>query len=272
MASESERRPGAASMALVLSALLLVPTVILVAKVPGLPTARFLARHVTLSHVPAALRTTVGYIIFVPLGALVVVFSRLTLGLRVLGPFRSILLAFAFLATGILPGLLFLAVTVTVLVLLRPGLRALRLPYFGRISVMLSAVAVVIVVATMVGVWVGSPALLEVVRFPIVALCLVGEAVARTSRKEGVRSGLWRVTTTAAVAVVVTALASLGTLRDILLRYPELLLVEIALIVVVSTYGAWRLLEGLNGLAEGSASAVTEAPRGPGQGRRAAPA
>jgi membrane protein implicated in regulation of membrane protease activity len=60
------------------------------------------------------------------------------------------------------------------------------------------------------------------------------------------RSGLWRTAMTALVAVVVAAVASYGPLRDLLVRYPELLLVNVALIVLVSTYCAWRLLDRLN--------------------------
>lgn len=247
MASDAtSQRPSHGAIATVVVVLLLVPCALIVAKAPALPTSAFLTSHVTLTHVPPALQGTIDNVIFVPLGALLVVIFRLTLGLRVLGPFRSILLAFAFLATGILTGLLFLGATVAVLVVLRPLLRSLRLPYFGRISVMLSTVALLIVVVAMVGTWADSDSLREVAGFPVVVLCLIGDAVARTSEKESMRSGLWRTAMTALVAVVVAAVASYGPLRDLLVRYPELLLVNVALIVLVSTYCAWRLLDRLN--------------------------
>ena len=233
-------------MAVVLSGLTLVPCLLLLGKVHGAPTSEFLTRHVTLTQVPRSLHAAVDDVVFVPLGALVVVLFRLTLGLRVLGPFRSILLAFAFVATGVVTGLIFLAATVTTLVLLRPLIRALRMPYFGRISVMLSVVALLIVLVAMAGEWLGSRSLHEVVRFPIVALCLVGDAVARTIRKEGLASGIWRTGMTALAAVIVATLASLTALRQLLLRDPELLLAEVALLIGLSSYGAWRLLERMN--------------------------
>jgi hypothetical protein len=228
-------------------ALMLIPAVLIaLGRTEGLPTAAFLAHHASLTATPRGLQHTVTDILFVPIGALIVVIFRLTLGVSLLGPFRSILLAFAFLTTGIALGLAFLTGTILILVLARPMIKALRLPYFGRVSVMISAVALVMVVAILASGWLRSPSLLNLSHFPIVVLVLVGEKVAVTLKREGARSGIWRAATTALVAVVVTAIASIPGLDRVLLGHPELLLVEIALIVVVSTTCAWRLLANLN--------------------------
>jgi len=234
-------------------ALTLVPALsIALARWHPLPTSSFLAQHVSLTDAPRGLQHTLNDILFVPIGALIVVVFRLTLGIRVLGPFRSILLAFAFLTTGIAVGLIFLAVTVVILVLARPTIRALRLPYFGRVSVMISIVALVMIVGTLAAGWLQSPSLRNVAHFPIVVLVLVGEKVAVTINREGARSGIWRAATTALVGVVVTAIASVPGLDHVLLTHPELLLVEICLIVVVSTGCQWRLLASLNPQPRGS--------------------
>jgi hypothetical protein len=228
-------------------AVMLVPAAALaVARWHALPSAGMMARHVSLSATPLGLRHTVTDILFVPIGALVVVVVRLTLGIRLLGPFRSILLAFAFLTTGIALGLIFLTVTVAILVAARPAITALRLPYFGRVSVMISAVALVMIVGTLAGSWLQAPSLRNVAHFPIVVLVLVGEKVAVTIRREGVRSGVWRAVATALVGVAVTALASVPGLDGVLLSHPELLLVEMCAVVIVSTSCTWRLLSRCN--------------------------
>jgi hypothetical protein len=233
--------------------LLLLPLALMVAKWPALPSSAFLLRRESLLSLPPALLGAVDNVLFVPMGALVVVIFRLALGIRLLGPFRSILLALAFVVTGVWLGLLFTLTTVAVMVLVRPLIRAFGVPYFGRVSVMLSTVALVMVAGTFVGVAIGSAPLSQVARFPIVVLCLIGEAVSVTIQREGLRSGLWRTGTTTAVAVLVAALASIPRMRYLLLAFPELLLVEIALIVVVSRSCAWRLLERLNPTGAGSA-------------------
>lgn len=228
-------------------ALALGPALLLaVARWHALPTSGFLASHLSLLSTPPGLRRTVSDILLVPIGALVVVLFRTTLGVRVLGPFRSVLLAFAFLVTGIGLGLLFLAATVAIIVLARPVIKSLRLPYYGRVSLMLSAVALLMIVGTLSGTWLQSPSLRNVAHFPIVVLVLVGEKVAVTIADEGVWSGLWRAAMTALVGVIVTGVASIPGIGRVLLERPELLLVEMALIVIVSTVCGWRLLENVN--------------------------
>lgn len=186
----SEPRAGRRDVLALTACAVGLPVPLIVLKTSGLPPAAFLRRHDTLANLSPGLRHTAADILLVPLGAFIVVAFRLTLGLRLLGPFRSILLAFAFLVTGIWIGLAFFAVTIAVLVAVRPLVRALRLPYFGRVSVMLSLVAMLLVVVTLAGSWLGSASLRGVAHFPIVVLCLVSEAVARAIKKEGARGGV----------------------------------------------------------------------------------
>jgi len=237
-------QPGAPRLFLVLT---IAPALaLIVGKWSALPTSDLLTQHVSLLDVPSESRRAVENIVLVPIGALAIVFVRLTLGIRVLGPFRSFLLAFAFITTGILLGVVCFVATVTVLALVRPQLKSLKLPYFGRSGVMVVAVAVVMLAATVTGNWLNYSSLQDVAFLPVVVVCLVGEAVARTSRREGVRSAFWRAATTTSLAVLVAAIGSSSRLTDLLLRYPESSLLALALIVIVARYGAWRLLENVN--------------------------
>lgn len=229
-----------------IAALLAVPLFVAVGKLPGLPTSEFFWTHFSLLHLPATIHSHVGHILFVPLGAILAVFFRLTLGVRLLGPFRSILLAFAFAATGILLGLIFLAVTIAILVTIGPLIKGMRLPYFGRISAMLSAVALLIVLGILLGSWLDLHALRKVAYFPLVVLCLIGDAFVRTVSREGLRSALWRSLVTALLAVLLTLLIAIRSLQGVLLRFPEVLSVQTAGILLIAKYGAWRWLEWLN--------------------------
>lgn len=243
---DSDRKVSPGQLVLLLLLWVGLPVVLVALKQTGLPLGAFLRRHDSLISLPSGVHQVVGNVLLVPLGALIIVFFRLTLGLRVLGPFRSILLAFAFLSTGILVGLVFFAATVGILVVTRPVVRDLRLPYFGRVSVMLSLVSLLVILSTLTGVWIGSAALRGVAHFPIVVLCLIGEAVAKAMRTDGVAVGIWRASMTAVGAVVVTAVVSIVGLRGLLLRYPELMLVETTAVALVAHFCAWRLLGRLN--------------------------
>lgn len=230
---------------LVLVILLGVPLALMAAKLSGLGGG-FLSDGLSLLRVPGHMHDRVRYILFVPLGALVVVLTRLTLGIRVLGPFRSILLAIAFQITGILPGLIFLALVIAVICVVRPVLKAIRIPYFGRVSVILSTVAAIMMTALIASTWLEAEVLLGVAYFPIVVLCLAGDGFARTLVKEGARSALWRGAMTALVAILITLMADIPGFETFMLRFPEILFLEIGLIIAIAEYFDFRLLQDLN--------------------------
>ncbi|KKM19075.1 hypothetical protein LCGC14_1659330, partial [marine sediment metagenome] len=195
---------------------------------------------------------------------------RLTLGIRILGPFRSILLAVAFQITGIGLGLVFAALVIGVIVAIRPILRSIRLPYFGRVSVILSAVALIFILAMLLSVWLGHAWLRSVAYFPIVVLSLTGEGFARTLSKEGVRSALWRGGATVLLAVLIALIARTPTFGRVLIAYPELLIAQMVSIVAISEYLNWRLLEGLNPMPVNRTRASKRSPGRPKRPKAAA--
>jgi len=229
-----------------LALLFILPLMLTVGKWSVFPTSALLTRFASLADVPAAMHARLLYVLFVPLGAVLVVFCRLTLGIRILGPFRSILIAVAFQITGILLGLIFLTIVIAVIVLVRPLLKAIHLPYFARVSVIMSAVSAIMVITILMGTWLEADHLRRTAYFPIVVLCLTGEGFSRTLTKEGARSAIWRGAMTALLAVLITLLTSIPGLRQLMLRFPELLIVQLGCIVVISEYLDLRLLQWIN--------------------------
>jgi hypothetical protein len=243
---------------LVLALMLIGPVALMAGKWPGLATSDFLMRAFSLTDLPARMQDRLMYILSVPFGAVLVVFFRLFLGIRLLGPFRSILIAVAFQITGIVPGLVFLTAVVGIVVVVRPLIKAIHLPYFARVSVILSTVAMIMLFALLAGEWLGFESLGRMAYFPIVVLCLMGEGFAKTLSKEGATSALWRGTMTALVAVLITFLFDMEGFRRVFLRFPELLVVEIGCIILIAEFLDVRLLTRLNPSAAKGASARAE--------------
>jgi len=231
---------------LVLGLFFALPLLIIIGKWSVLPTCGLFERLFSLADMPGKMDSRVAYILFVPFGATLVVFFRLVLGIRLLGPFRSILIAIAFQITGIMPGLVFLAIVVGAVVLIRPQTKAIRLPYFARVSVILSAVASIMILVLLSGAWLDIESLCRLAYFPIIALCLTGEGFARTLSKEGLKSAAWRGAATVLVAVIITFFSQIEGLRSMFLYYPELLFCQIGCIVVISEFFDLRLLSFMN--------------------------
>ncbi|MBN1852069.1 MAG: hypothetical protein JW829_05065 [Pirellulales bacterium] len=225
---------------------MVIPLVMTALKWPALPTSEFFSRLLTLADLPAPMHRRLYYILFIPVGAILVVLCRLTFGIRLLGPFRSILLGVAFQITGILAGILFLVPVIAAIVVIRPTLKAMRLPYFSRVSVILSLVSAIMIGVILLGNWLDADALRRVAYFPIVVLCLVGEGFARTLNKESMQSALWRGSMTVLIAILLAWLSQMPWLRHLLLNYPELLLVQMGGIIAISEFFDLRLFQWLN--------------------------
>lgn len=230
----------------VVGALLLIPALLIAYKLSGLPGSDATAAALSLEHLSRSMQGRAHHLLFAPFGALVVVMFRLTLGLRVLGPFRSLLLALAFQATGIAMGVTFFTLVICVVVFLRPRIKGTRIPYFGRATLSLASVATVLAGAMLLGLAMGLPSIERLAYFPIVVLTLAGDAFAVALRREGRKSATWRAGVTALAAIVITLLGSIAAIQDALVRFPELILCCPALIMVVSDRLALRLLQHLN--------------------------
>jgi len=230
----------------IVASLLLLPLGLLLYKISGLPGADQARTILSLVAISPDIQGRVGYVLFVPLAAVVVVFFRVTLGIRLLGPFRSILLAIAFQITGIVLGLLFLTLVIILVTAIKPLLRSIQLPYFGRVSVILSAVAVLIMVTLVIGEQLKFAPLSQAAYFPIVVLTLAGDGFARTLKREGFASAFWRGFMTSAVAILITVMWSHPDVKYFLLRFPETLIFSVGMIIVLSEFFDYRLFEKYN--------------------------
>lgn len=247
-AQAKAQRRAAAKRRSLLTAILLVGVAgaIALLKLSSLPGSDSLARWFSFEQLPQALQHRAGHLLFAPLGALAVVIVRTSLGIRVMGPFRSVLLAIAFSMTGPLIGLTFFSLVIAVVVATRRPLKVLRLPKFARSAFMLSLVASIIVLAMLGGLALGWRSIESVAYFPVVVLTLTGDAFSLTMRREGVRSALWRATATALVAIVISVVGAIPGVRSALMRSPEMILIVLALIIFASKWAAFRVFEHLN--------------------------
>ena len=198
------------------------------------------AGFLSLEHLPMAFQRAVENVLFVPLGAVVVVLFRLTLGIRVLSLFRPILLAMAFAIIGVPLALGFLAFSLAVVVSLRPPLRPLH--SYARVAVLLSLVGALMLLPLMAGTWWDVPWLREIAFFPVIALCLTCESFAKVLDREGFAAAARRTGATILAAWVTFVIASAPGTLELFLHFPELLLAQAGLILLITRYLDLRLL------------------------------
>lgn len=208
---------------------------------PG-PVANWLDLHGSFENLPLETQLHIDDLLLVPAASVLVVLSRLTLGLRMLGPFRPILIALAFYQTGVLAGAVFMVVVLVVVGVIRPRLQRGLLPYFGRLSVLLACVVLLELLALLLGNHFRSDDLLQAAVFPIVVLCLSADGFARVMAKDGTRQAIHRGTVTLLIAIAISVLGGIPEVARFLFQFPEFVLIEIAALLVISTHMKWDLL------------------------------
>jgi D-alanine-D-alanine ligase len=264
MAADSDDAPGrgllrpknqlSAAATCVLAIVALLPLIVIALRILALPgvvgpewdawraPGIVLDRVLSLSDVPADQRDHVIYLLFVPTCALLVALARLTFGLRVLG-FRSILIAVAFHQSGVVASLLLIAVAVITVLLLRPWLRRIQMPYYARVSMILCTVSVTMVGAVVIGPWMRQDIVWGIAYFPVIVLGMLAEGIARTVDRDNAAQASWLALNTVGLAFLMALVCQVPALRGFILRFPEIVLTQVVMIVMISEFLDLRLLQ-----------------------------
>jgi uncharacterized protein with transglutaminase domain len=222
--------------------LFVVPLSVMLGKMPIFPTAPFFNAWFSLVGIPAHMHKHVEFILFVPLSAVVVSFFRLTLGVPVLSLFRPILVAVAFRIMGIPLGLAFLSLVLSAVLLMRPLLRGAH--YYSRVPVQLSVVAIFMVVPLFLGTFWHEEWLQQVAYFPVISLCLIGESFTKALDRKGLAAAVWPTANTVLIGMLISAVAGIPGALHLLLRFPELLILQPGVVLLLGEFLHLELLKG----------------------------
>ena len=201
-----------------------------------------LSRILSLQGIPHTDLHRVLYLLFLPIGAILIALARLTLGMRLIG-FRSILISVGFQQSGILPSLLLIVAMVIVVIVIRPALVSMRLDYFARVAVLMCSSVLLLLCVLLLAPLVNSEVLWGVAFFPVLVLGLLAEGIAKTIDQESSLSALWRTALTIGVALVLAAISQIPLLREIAIGFPELVLTQLVAIILIAEFLDLRLLQ-----------------------------
>jgi hypothetical protein len=176
------------------------------------------------------------------LGATLVVAMRQMVGVNTFGTFAPVLLALAFLSTGLWVGLLVTAVVCGLAVAVEPVIRRLRLPRVARLAVLIGAVTMIIA---------GNEAIFGAddnsvlgAAFPVVVLAAVIERFWECREEDGLGSALRGWLVTVGVAVLVSVLLVLPAVRTAIEARPlELAAALTGACILVGRYRGLRVSE-----------------------------
>ncbi|MCZ6675614.1 MAG: UUP1 family membrane protein, partial [Verrucomicrobia bacterium] len=184
-------------------------------------------------------------ILMIPVAATAVSFSRNIVGLVTFGTFMPALIAVSFLETGFFIGSVFFILVMFLSTLVNFALLKLRLLHIPRLVIMLTVVVGTIMLVSVTLVRTGLAEGAAISLFPIAILSLTSERLTQTISEDGWFEAFKRISTTFVVAAICYALIGQKFMQLLIIAYPELLLINIAINLLIGSWHGLRLTEHL---------------------------
>lgn len=182
-------------------------------------------------------------IMLIPVGALLVVFLRIIVGLKTSGTFMPVLIAVAFVQTELLPGIIGFLLIVGTGLMIRSYLSRLNLLLVARISAVIIAVILIISVFTVIAYRVGLLEGLSITFFPMIILSWTIERMSILWEEEGAKEVLVQGGGSLFTAVLVYLAMTSELVRHLTFNFVGLQLIILALILLLGNYTGYRLSE-----------------------------
>ena len=197
----------------------------------------------SLYQLPIEEQSMLKLLLLLPVGALVVAFMRIVIGLRTSGTFMPVLIALAFIQTTLVPGLTAFLTIVGLGLLLRGYLSRLNLLLVSRIAAMIVLVVLLTGLLSVFGHELDLDLGMTITFFPMIIIAWTIERMSVIWEEEGPREVLIQGGGSLVVAVLAYGVMQLPLTRHLTFNFPEIHLVLLALILVVGQYTGYKLTE-----------------------------
>ncbi|WP_193483902.1 inactive transglutaminase family protein [Nitrincola tibetensis] len=178
-----------------------------------------------------------------PLGAMVVVFMRIIVGLKTSGTFMPILIALAFLQTSLVLGLVSFISIVAMGLVIRTYLSRLNLLLVSRIATLVVLVVFLVSFLSLVGYQLGFSTGMTITFFPMIIIAWTIERMSILWEEEGPREVVTQGGGSLFVAVLAYLLMQLPLSGHLSFNFPELNLIILAIIMLMGQYTGYKLSE-----------------------------
>lgn len=182
-------------------------------------------------------------IMLIPIGALIVVFLRVIVGLKTSGTFMPVLIAVAFVQTQLTTGIVGFLLIVGTGLIIRSYLSKLNLLLVARISAVIITVILIISVFTVVAFKVGLTEGLTITFFPMIILSWTIERMSILWEEEGAKEVLLQGGGSLFTAILIYLAMTNTYVQHLTFNFIGLQLVVLAAILLLGTYTYYRISE-----------------------------
>jgi len=186
---------------------------------------------------------TIFLILLTPFLAFFVSFVRVVIGLPTLDMLVPIALAFALVAVGITVGLLVLTAILIASYFSKVSLSKVRIMFYPKRSLSMIFLALAVFAALTLGVVLEFEQILSVSIFPILVLMLLGDMIVSVQLHKSSAETFVITGTTIFIGLVGYVTATSSTIQNMVILYPEIILLVIPANIIVGRYFGLRVLE-----------------------------
>lgn len=198
---------------------------------------------ISIQHLPIEEQSMFKLLLLLPVGALVVVFMRIIIGLKTSGTFMPILIAMAFLQTSLVLGVVSFVSVVAMGLVLRTYLSRLNLLLISRIATLVVLVIFIISALSLIGYQMGFNTGMTITFFPMIIIAWTIERMSILWEEEGPKEVMVQGGGSLLVAILAYSLMQLSLVGHLTFNFPELNLVALALIMLMGQYTGYKLSE-----------------------------
>lgn len=182
-------------------------------------------------------------IMLIPIGALIVVFLRIIIGLKTSGTFMPVLIAVAFVQTQLITGIVGFLLIVGTGLIIRSYLSKLNLLLVARISAVIITVILIISVFTVVAFRIGLTEGLSITFFPMIILSWTIERMSILWEEEGPKEVFMQGGGSLLTSVLVYLAMTNSYVQHLTFNFIGIQLLVLAAILALGNYTGYRLTE-----------------------------
>jgi hypothetical protein len=187
---------------------------------------------------------TLIFLLMLPIVATIIAFARQVIGIKGFGIYTPLIIAFAFLATGLKYGLAFFITILLVGTLIRLLVKKFRILYLPRMAIVLTVVALAILIIFLIGANSQRTGLITVSVFAVLIMITLVEKFLAAQIERGGKGAIFLTSETLILSIICYWVASWSWLQNLALAYPlSTIFIAIIINILLGKWTGLRLSE-----------------------------
>jgi hypothetical protein len=186
---------------------------------------------------------TIVLLLLLPVIATIITFLKQVIGVTTFGLYTPAIITLSFLALGLKFGLTILIIILVTGAILRKALEHVRLLHIPRIAIVFTISALIILLMLSFATYLGVSELATIAVFPMLIMTTLAERFVSAQSGKGVYAAVLLMIETTAVSLICYWIVEWQYLQNLMLSYPEIILLLIIVNLILGRWTGLRFFE-----------------------------